>query len=409
MSNSTTSSSPEQSLRLSLFDAFIYALMVGAGETYLPAYVLSIGLSEVLAGVISSLPMVSGAFLQLLSPRFLQLIGNHKRFVVISVFIQALSFIPLVYFTVFAKPDFWILFLILTLYWASGLAASPAWIYWMTKLVPKDSAQKYFAKRARVVQVGTLLGLVAGGVALHNKVILQHFGSVFTILFLFAFLCRSLSSWILSKKLYHANWSDSDAVRGIRESFQIFWQEKRLRYFFLLIVPYQASVFVTGPFVSPYMLGELKWNYGKFMVAIAMLFFGKMAGLYYIENSKRQWKAQSLFLLGAGLVAPGPMLWAVSDSFYYICVLQLWSGAAWSLLEVGLQLTFLADLEQSKKVATLTIYNLLNSFAILAGTFMGGQYLLLLGEHKETYSSLFIIGAVLRILFFLPMYLKLAP
>ena len=125
------SSTPEKSLRLSLFDAFIYALMVGAGETYLPAYVLSVGLSEVLAGVITSLPMVSGAFLQLLSPRFLQMMGNHKRFVVTSVFIQALSFVPLVYFTVFSKPDFWVLFLILTLYWAAGLAASPAWIFWM--------------------------------------------------------------------------------------------------------------------------------------------------------------------------------------------------------------------------------------------------------------------------------------
>jgi hypothetical protein len=67
-----------RTLRLSIIDAFLYYLMVGVGETYLPAYVLSIGMNEVFAGILASLPLVSGAFLQLFTPTGLQKVGSHK-------------------------------------------------------------------------------------------------------------------------------------------------------------------------------------------------------------------------------------------------------------------------------------------------------------------------------------------
>ncbi len=71
----------EKSLNLSLLDSFLYALMVGAGESYLPAYVLSLGLSEWLAGLIATMPLLSGAFLQILSQEALRAFRNHKIWV----------------------------------------------------------------------------------------------------------------------------------------------------------------------------------------------------------------------------------------------------------------------------------------------------------------------------------------
>src|SRR5690606_14891013 len=106
----SVSSSTEKTLRLSLIDAFLYFLMVGVGESYLPAYVLSIGMNELFAGILASLPLVSGAFLQLFTPKGLQKVGSHKSWVVGTATIQALTFLPLIYFSDHGAPDFWTLF-----------------------------------------------------------------------------------------------------------------------------------------------------------------------------------------------------------------------------------------------------------------------------------------------------------
>lgn len=125
----STDARVSKSLNLSLFDSFLYALMVGAGESYLPAYVLSLGLSEWMAGLIATMPLLSGAFLQILSTEALRAFKNHKIWVGTLAFLQAVSFIPLIFFALGDKPNFWTLFIILTFYWGAGFSAGPSWNY----------------------------------------------------------------------------------------------------------------------------------------------------------------------------------------------------------------------------------------------------------------------------------------
>src|ERR1700677_4597952 len=49
-------------------DGVTFSLMVGLGETYLPAFVLALGLGDVAAGLITTVPLAAGAVLQLVSP-----------------------------------------------------------------------------------------------------------------------------------------------------------------------------------------------------------------------------------------------------------------------------------------------------------------------------------------------------
>lgn len=80
--------------------------MVGAGESYLPAYVLSLGLSEWMAGMIATMPLLSGAFLQIIGTEALHALKNHKVWVWSLAFIQASTFIPLIFFAGGSKPHF---------------------------------------------------------------------------------------------------------------------------------------------------------------------------------------------------------------------------------------------------------------------------------------------------------------
>lgn len=395
----------EKSLRLSLADAFLYSLMVGIGETYLPAFALSVGLGEIFAGILSSLPLVSGAVLQLLTPRGLDRVGSHKAWVVLTVMIQACAFLPLIYFSFGQTPHFWTLFLILTLYWGAGFASGPSWNFWMGHLVSSEISQRYFSLRAQISQVGILIGLILGGVALHNKVTILSFSSVFGGLFFVAFLCRLGSSFLLSRQLFRFEWQgERPKMLGVRASWRVFWGSPEKRGFFLALVPYMMAVYVSSPFVTPYFLAQLQLDYGAYMIAIAALMIGKIVTLTWVSRRTDDIGGRRLFIFGALAVAPGPALWWLSTSYGFVLALQFVSGMAWACLEVGLALIFVRDLAPEEKVPVLTIYNLLNAAAIVVGTLLGGWLLSLLGEHFRGYWLLFALGGAMRILFAYPLW-----
>jgi len=336
--------STEQSLKLSNLDAFLYSLMVGAGESYLPAYSLSIGMGEAFAGILASLPLVSGAVLQLMTPRLLHKVHSHKYWVVLSTALQAMAFLPLIYFSVTRAPNFWIMFLILTLYGGAGFSAGAAWNFWLGQLVPENRSSNYFSVRNRIQQVGILLGIVGGGVALHNKVSIGPFTSVFTLLFVFAFACRLTSTLVLSKKMYQSEWVLKDQVHRLRDSWKVFWRGQHKKKFFAYLVPFQIAVYTSSPFVTPYMLAQMKMNYGQYMIAIASLFVGKIISLSILQSFKTNFDGNKVMILGLILVSPLPALWAVNESTAFIIALQTISGMGWACFEIGLSLLFFKDL-----------------------------------------------------------------
>ncbi len=388
----------QRSLRLSLFDSFLYALMVGAGESYLPAYVLSLGMSEWLAGLIATLPLLSGAFLQILSQEALRTFKNHKIWVGTLAFLQAISFIPLVYFALGSQPGTWTLFWILTLYWGAGFSAGPSWNYWMGHLLTPDQAQAFFSKRMKLSQAGILIGLLLGGVALHNQVKIGPFTSTFGLIFFFAFLARSLSAWMLSKKHYEKDWSQEKFIYRIRESWQVFWREKKKRDFILKLLPFQMAVYISAPFVTPYMLVQLKMNYGQYMSAISFLLIGKIISLSFFERYKK-WDHSRAFGMGLLFLCPSPILWLWSDHFAIVLILQLLGGAAWALFEVGLALIFFQDIKNEEKIPFLTFYNFLNAAGLLIGSALGALYLRSHLLAPQNYYVLFVTGGVMRIVF----------
>ena len=83
-------------LRASLLDGTAFGGMVGFGETYLPAFALAVGLGEMVAGAVSSLPLIAGGLMQLVSPTAVRLLRSHRSWVVLCASVQSLTFLPLV-------------------------------------------------------------------------------------------------------------------------------------------------------------------------------------------------------------------------------------------------------------------------------------------------------------------------
>src|SRR5262245_9479338 len=160
----TTDRSGASELRSNLFSGYVdgafFSLMVGTGETYLAAFVLALSMGEVTAGLITSVPMLAGAVMQLVSPMMVRRLGSHRRWVIASAAVQAASFIPLIAAAIVGHIPTAAVFALAAIYWGSGMATGPAWNTWMNGVVPPRLRAHYFARRSRGAQVAVLLGVV---------------------------------------------------------------------------------------------------------------------------------------------------------------------------------------------------------------------------------------------------------
>lgn len=384
----------ELSLRYSLIDAFFFSLMVGAGETYLPAYALSVGMSEWLTGLFATAPLIVGALIQLLSPWGLGRVQSVKLWVVGSTFVQALTFLPLLYLSLHPTDNFLWLFLIAALYWGAGFAAGPSWNFWMGHLVPPEKAAEFFSRRHRVSQWGILVGLIGGGLALHWNVKFGPLTSVFSVLFLIAFIARASSSIFLWLKSDVIQESAAGALKKNPTKFR-FWKSEA-RPFFVFLFVFYVTIYISSPFVTPYFLEKLKLNYDQYMLALAALLFAKIAVLPFASRLIERFGVAWIFFLGAIGISPLPVFWPVSPDMWLVLTLQILSGAFWGLFEVGITMIFFKQIRPEEKISILTIYNVFNALAMVIGTIIGGHILRSYNASLESYYMIFAIGAVLR-------------
>jgi cyanate permease len=77
---------PRGALRRDLWvttaDAAAYSVMVGCGETYLPAFTLALGFGPVAAGLMASVPILVGALVQLVTPYAVTRLGSNRVWVI---------------------------------------------------------------------------------------------------------------------------------------------------------------------------------------------------------------------------------------------------------------------------------------------------------------------------------------
>lgn len=387
-----------KNLRLSLIDAFFFSLMVGVGETYFPAFALKAGMSEVLAGFFAIVPMVIGSCIQLLTPKVVRRLPSIKTWVVGVVTFQAVTFVPLVYFSLYPTKNFFLLFMLTSLYWTTGFAVGPTWNFWMGYLVPETVSTQFFARRLRLSQMGILLGLMGGGMLLHWQREAQPQTTMFAILFCIAFLGRAASAWLLSQQDTKADWTFVGAKVSLRRTINNFISHKEYQRFFGFLFIFYITIFISSPFVAPYFLEKLKLDYRDYMLSLAGLFFGKIFVLPLSKPLIHRYGVKNIFFIGALGIAPLPALWSMSHELWFVVALQTVSGAFWALFEVSLSMIFFNQIRGHEKLPVLTLYNFFNSSAMVIGTLIGGWALGLQHEALQGYYWIFETGSALRVL-----------
>ncbi|MFO0688068.1 MAG: MFS transporter [Myxococcota bacterium] len=383
-------------LRAMLGDGVAASVMVGIGESYLPAFALALGHGDVVSGLVATVPMLAGALLQLASPAAVGILDSHRRWIVLCAGLQALCFAPLVVAALAREMDLGLLYAIASLYWGLGMSTGPAWTAWASSLVPARMRPAFFANRARASQLALVLALVAGGLALQlgkgRGVELTAYAVIFGI----ALVARAVSVAFLrsqrepaSLEVGETSISPSVISRHVRTG-----GHGRL---LLFLLTFQSGVMVASPYFTPYMLSELELSYLEFTVLTATAFGARVLALPFLGRFVRRAGTRAVLLRAGLTISTFPILWLVTDHFAWLVFLQILSGVGWAAFELASLLSFFERIPPHGQTSVLTLYNLANATAVVTGSAVGGLLLRGFGEGRAGFVAIFVVSTLARI------------
>lgn len=399
-------------LWVSTADAAAFSLMVGCGETYIPAFALALGLGPVAAGMMASVPVLVGAIVQLITPLAVARLGTNRGWVIACTTVQSLSFVPFAVWAIRGHATLAELLFAASVYWSAGMAGAPAWNTWMGTLIPEGMRTAYFANRSRLGQFGVFIGFVLGGLMLQwgeaRGVTLLAFAG----LFIAAGICRVFSTMMLlncrefdSPKA--GDHSDA-ATRPVTGTAFFSWMHdlgRTLRrmasspsgplvaYLCCLVFAAQFS----APYFTPYMLRERGFSYHAFMLVVATSFLAKALFLPSLGRLGSRIGSLGLLWVGGLSVIPLTLLWLPSANVAYLVGVQVLAGGCWACWELAVALLFFDAVPHRDRTGVITVYNLGLAIATVAGATAGGLLLRTLGEDSQAYVTVFAVSSLLRV------------
>jgi MFS family permease len=393
----TRSSQQDRDLRAIVADGVAFSVMVGIGETYVPAFALAAGHGEVVAGLVATLPMLAGALFQLVTPAAVRRLRSYRRWVVVCACGQALSFVPLAIGAAAGRIGLAWLALATVAYWGFGMATGPAWNAWITGLVPAPMRAPFFASRARLAHATLFLAILTGGLLLQWGRSVSAEVLLFSALFASALLARLVSArflWLQSEApgqaSRHRALPPEAVVRAVRSA----GSARVLMY----LLGMHAAVNVAAPYFTPFMLGPLALSYTEFMTLTAAAFLSRVAVLPLLGRLAHRRGTATLLWWGAVGIVPLPVLWLVSHHFAWLLAVQVCAGAAWAALEFATLLSFFEGIEEGDRASVLTAFNLGSALAIGAGALAGSQLFGAFSGSTGAYAALFAVSTVGRLL-----------
>lgn len=376
-----------------MLEGALHAVMVGVAESYFGAFAVELGHGPRRLALLSTLPLLSGACVQLSSPLLCAWLGSRKRLALAGALGQTASLGALIAIAVLQSSSFPALLAAQVGFWVSGGAMAPAWNAWMANLTLHTHRPRYFARRSALNHLALLIAFGAAGYALHHAGV--EVLNCFVALFAVGFMARLSSVVALAFQV------DVEASRRVRV-----WEA--------MIMPRLRSALVQGrfgvtaylgalafgthlaaPFFTPYMLRELSLDYRSYAALSALSILAKALTFpccHHIAEKLGLWAL--LRWAGAG-VALTPLVWALSSDFGALVFAHLLGGAVWAAVEYASYQLLLDGAPGDLTAEFFSISNGVTGLAQVAGALTGG---LLLGQHAMSYGQIFLLSSLLRAL-----------
>ena len=399
-----------KALNLSIREGVSHSVMIGAGNSFITPFALALRATNFQIGFLASFAGFVGPLAQLGSIHLMEKFSR-KKIVIVSVFLQAIMWLPiaaLVY--LFSKgillnylPLLLILFYSLLI--GIGAISEPAWFSWMGDLVSEKERGRYFGKRMRITKFVAMIAMLIAGFLLD---FFKTGGLVlagFSILFLVSAFSRLTSSYLFSKqyapkmklrKGYYFSFFDF-----IKHSYKTNFG----RFVFFVGLMYFAS-FIASPFIAVYLLKDLGFSYLLFtFIVLVEAFFSIMAFKFWGVFGDR-YGNKVIMIICSVFIPLVPVLMIFSPSpIYLIFVPFLISGIFWAGFDLS-AFNFVYDSVNPEHRALCATYrNVVIGLGIFFGSIIGGiltKYLSVEFISRFGFSSIllfiFLISGIARAL-----------
>ncbi len=322
-----------RTLRLSQQEAVASATMTATGDNFFNAFAIHLQASATQMGALTAIPQLFGAWMQLLSIWIGARLPRKNLVVAVAAF-QALVVAAIGWIATqnLSRPSLWLIVLA-SVYSAALNLIQPHWRAWMGSIVPPRRRGTFFSLRTRLTMVSSLLIFIAGGGMLTLCAQRGSPETGFALLFAFAALGRACSSTLLWKMHDPEPHSQDHSHRALGASLgQLVsaLREPGFRHYTFFLSGMMGAVAISAPFFAVHMLNGLQFTYLEYSINAATSIVTQFLLLGFWGRFSDRYGNRVVILLTGSILPCLPLLWLVSPDFYYLLLVQVISGTAWS-------------------------------------------------------------------------------
>lgn len=398
----------EKSLRYSLKDGVFSSLMLGFTQDYFTPFLLLLGGTVRHVSVLSALPSLVSAIIQLKSADAAIRLGSRKKVIDTFILLQTLTLLPMIAVYLMGDVKIAAFIAFVTLFSTLGAFVAPVWGSLMADLIDADKRGEYFGYRGKVLGFVAIGAAFAAGFILHEA---QKTGALigFAAIFALAFAFR-LVSWYYSRKVHEP------PLRHNGEDYFSFFdfisraRQSNFTRFVLFVSLMRFAVNIAAPFFAVLMLRDLRFGYLTYtLITVAATISLNLTIKRWGVNADRIGNLK-VVRLTSRLIAFVPLLWLINLNPVYLIIVQLFSGVAWAGFTLSSSNFIYDACSPGKRTRCIAYFNVLNGVSVFLGAIIGGWLAQSLRAGVFAYGILnvVLVSGVLRIIvaFMMPFSLE---
>lgn len=384
-------------LKTSYHAEMFRVLMVGLCQDYVTPFLLLAGGTAFHVGLLSSLVNVTGSLATLPSADLARKAGSRKKVIVIFTACQAAALITLSILALTHLGQPYPVIIISVFSGAAGALTQPCWFSLISNLVADDRRGVYFGWRARNIGLLTIAATFTAGCLLGFLEKIDAYTG-FIILFGLAGTARLISALFVSR-------INEPAIPYAKHHDFGFWafvmryrQSNFVRFVFF-IAGMNFSIGLAAPYFAVFMLEDLSFNY--FYYTLINIIAPVVLYLIIPRWGRHADRIGNLKVLSfiAPLFAINPVMWSISQNFFWLLIAEVISGFLWSGFTLASSNFIYDAVTPEKRTRCIAYCSVINAVALGLGTFLGGKLLDYLPEvNGHRMLCLFLISATLRVI-----------
>jgi len=402
-------------LKNSVYDglfAHIFATLTGG--VFLTGFALYLGMSDLMIGVLGSIPFLVTVF-QLPTSYLLGKDGRKKKVTYWGAAIARFSWVLILmvaFIPSLSSSKKWLMILALFFLSHSCISCSyVSWLSWISDLVPDDFRGRFFGTRNMICgAAGMLAMMVFGNILDHLKNHSPEGLSVgFSITIISAVIAGALGLLFLNRisEPQVSRFYQGDSLGNILRRL---FGERNFRQFLLFAIFWGFSVHFASPFFTLYFLRYLEFGYGFVALLGTISACADLLGMQVwgrISDKVRN-KAVIQFAGWVAVFLPLAWVWVRPGDLVMPVILQVIGGGFWAGINLCTSNLLLRISPQENRPFFLSAYNIVAGVGAALGPIMGGlaaKYMVnleleLVGFKMVPLQVVFLISTALRFISF---------